>query len=63
MNENRNKGGRPKASNPLDKDCKIRLDAASHERLMQYCDRHGMKKAVAIRSAIMAMLDGDSPDK
>lgn len=61
MSENRkHAGGRPKAVNPLDYDCKVRLDAKTHDRLMQYCDRHGMRKAIAIRSAIVAMLDADA---
>ena len=59
MKENRNTVGRPKADNPLAIDCKVRIDAETAERLDQYCQRHNTRRALAIRSAIFAMLDAD----
>ncbi len=62
MKENRKRAagaGRPFALNPLTIDCKVRLTAADAARLANYCKRHGTKKALAIRSAVLAMLDAD----
>lgn len=60
MNENRkHAGGRPVAENPLCVDCKVRLTAADSKRLDDYCERHETKRALAIRAAILDMLDRD----
>ncbi len=60
MKENRkHAGGRPFAENPLSVDCKVRLTAADSERLDAYCKRHETKRALAIRAAILQMLDAD----
>lgn len=60
MNENRkHAGGRPFAENPLCIDCKVRLTAADSKRLDEYCAKHDTKRALAIRAAILEMLDRD----
>jgi hypothetical protein len=60
MGENRkHSGGRPKAENPLAVDCKVRLTAADSKRLDRYCKKHDTKRALAIRAAILAMLNAD----
>lgn len=64
MKENRkHAGGRPKAANPLDFDTKVRLTAEDAKRLDAYCAANGIKRAAAIRAAILAMLDADTGDK
>ena len=55
----RHAGGRPFAENPLCIDCKVRLTAADSKRLDEYCEKHGTKRALAIRAAILEMLDRD----
>lgn len=51
------KTGRPKSDNPKCYDIKVRLDAATHEKLLQYCNKTGETKAEAIRTAINLILD------
>lgn len=62
MTENRQRhaGGRPKAENPLDVDCKVRFDAVTVAKLDSYCRRHGVNRAAAIRRAVQIMLAADS---
>lgn len=60
MEKPKHAGGRPKAANPLEIDCKVRLDAATAEQLEAYCTRHGVKKAQAIRAAVRMMLAADA---
>ena len=59
MKANRKTVGRPKAEKPLDIDCKVRIDAETAARLDKYCKRHDTRRALAIRAAILAMLDAD----
>ena len=63
MKENRKTGGRPKAANPLCFDTKVRLTAEDAKRLDAYCAAHDTKRAIAIRTAILAMLDADTGTK
>ena len=51
--------GRPKADNPKSNDLKVRLDEATHRRLLQYCEEHGITKAEAIRQGIHLLLGQD----
>ena len=53
----------PKAANPLDFDTKVRLTAEDAKRLDAYCEANGIKRAAAIRAAILAMLDADTGEK
>ena len=39
-----------------DHDVKVRIDDATHERLMEYCERHQITKAEAIRQGIQLVL-------
>ena len=51
------KMGRPPSSNPKLNDIKVRVDDQTHEKLLKYCEAHGITKAQAIRKAIVEMLD------
>lgn len=48
--------GRPKAENPKDIKFSIRLDAETCSRLDEYCEKHGKKRAEAIRNGIELLL-------
>lgn len=39
-----------------DHDVKVRIDDATHKKLLEYCDRHGITKAEAIRRGIHLVL-------
>lgn len=56
---NNRKTGRPKAENPLEHDCKCRFTSEQLARLDDYSERHGIKRAQAIRQAVLDMLDDD----
>ena len=51
-----NKIGRPKAENPKDHDIKVRIDTATHQKLLEYCKEHNITKAEAIRQGIHLLL-------
>ena len=61
--DSRNKGGRPFSVNPLAVNIKIRLTAADAAQLDKYCMKHGTRRAIAIRGAILHMLDADNLDQ
>ena len=44
--------GRPKADNPKDCDVKVRFDSQKHQKLLDYCKKHGISKAEAIRNGV-----------
>lgn len=50
------KMGRPKSNNPKDVDVKVRLDQATHSKLLAYCEKHHLTKAEAIRKGIHILL-------
>ena len=49
--------GRPKATNPKNVDLKIRFDQSTNERLLMYCEKHGITRTEAIRRGINLLLD------
>ena len=51
------KMGRPLTGLPKDCDVKVRLDAETHEKLLQYSAKHKLTKAEAIRRGIHLLLD------
>lgn len=51
-----NKIGRPKAENPKDNDIKVRIDTATHQKLLEYCKEYNITKAEAIRQGIHLLL-------
>lgn len=62
MNENRKRkhaGGRPKSTNPLQTDLKVRFTADDAKRIDAYCERHNTRRALAVRAAVLRMLDED----
>ena len=44
--------GRPKANNPKRNDVKVRLDDEATKRLDEYCAKHDITRAEAIRQGI-----------
>ena len=48
--------GRPKSDNPLGIDLKVRIDAETNEKLLAYCQEHGITRAEAVRQGIHLML-------
>ena len=55
-------GGRPIAENPLCIDVKVRFTSEDAQRLAAYCEKHGIRRALAIRSAVLQMLDDAEHD-
>lgn len=49
--------GRPKAENPKNIDVKVRFDKDLNDRLLQYCEQHGLTRTEAIRQAVNMLLD------
>lgn len=60
--QQRHAGGRPKSTNPLCLDIKVRLTADDAKRLESYCSRHEVKRAQAIRCAVLDMIAADDAD-
>ena len=50
------KTGRPKADKPKEIRYSIRLDVETENRLMSYCQKHGITKGEAIRKGIYLLL-------
>lgn len=48
--------GRPKSENPKDIDVKVRFDKETHEKLLRYCQDHGITRTEAIRQGIHLLL-------
>ncbi len=48
--------GRPKSENPKDINVKVRLDKETHEKLLSYCQEHGITQTEAIRQGIHLLL-------
>ncbi len=49
---------RPKAKNPKNNDVKVRLDDETNNNLNNYCTKHRITKAEAIRRGICLLLAG-----
>ncbi len=49
--------GRPIVGEPKVNDIKVRLDDTTHNKLLDYCQEHGISKAEAIRQGIHLLLD------
>lgn len=48
--------GRPKSNNPKRNDVKVRLDDEAAKRLDEYCAKHDITRAEAIRQGIDLLL-------
>lgn len=48
--------GRPKVDNPKDCDVKVRFDAKTHEKLLQFCVENNLTKAEAVRQGVNLLL-------
>lgn len=48
--------GRPVVGEPKTNDVKVRLDDATHQKLLQYCEENNITKVEAIRQAILQFL-------
>lgn len=49
--------GRPKSDNPKDIDVKVRFDKDTNKRLLDYCQKHGITRAEAIRQGVDLLLE------
>ncbi len=49
--------GRPVVGEPKVNDVKVRLDNETHKRLLEYCSKHNITKAEAIRQGIHLLLN------
>lgn len=54
--------GRPKADNPKDVDVKVRFDKEMHERLIAYCEFHGITRTEAIRRGVHLLLEKEKQE-
>lgn len=52
--------GRPKAENPKDVDVKVRFDKELHEKLLKYCEDHGITRTEAIRRGVHLLLSQEN---
>lgn len=50
------KTGRPKSENPLSIDVKVRIDAKTNQKLLDYCGKHNITRTEAIRRGIHLVL-------
>lgn len=48
--------GRPKVDNPKCFDVKVRFDKESHDKLVDYCEKHNITRTEAIRKGIELLL-------
>lgn len=48
--------GRPKSENPMNIDIKVRLDSATNQKLLEYCEKNGITRADAIRQGVHILL-------
>ncbi len=48
--------GRPKVENPMKNDVKVRLDDETSKKLDDYCEKHSITRAEAIRRGIHLLL-------
>lgn len=51
--------GRPKVEHPKNIDVKCRFDEISHNKLMEYCEKHGITRTTAIRKAVDLLINSD----
>lgn len=51
------KMGRPKVDNPKDIDIKVRIDKDTNKRLLDYCQKHDITRAAAIRQGVELLLE------
>lgn len=52
--------GRPKKPDSLGVDVRVRIATDTNEKLLDYCQRHEIQRAPAIRRAIVEMLDREN---
>lgn len=53
------KMGRPKAKNPLNVDIKVRVDEHINKQLLEYCKKHNITRAEAVRRGIHLVLKSE----
>lgn len=56
MSTGKKKMGRPVVGEPKSNDVKVRLDNTTHKLLLNYCKKHEITKAEAIRQGIHLLL-------
>lgn len=53
--------GRPKIGEErLDIDVKVRFDKQTHDKLLKYCEQHGISRTEAIRRGIHLLLSAEN---
>jgi predicted DNA-binding protein len=52
--------GRPKIDKPKSVEVKIRFDKEGNEKLLAYCEKHGITRTEAIRKAVEMMIEADN---
>lgn len=50
--------GRPKVDNPKNIEVKVRFEAGVNQQLLDYCKKHGITRAEAVRQAVKLLLTG-----
>ena len=48
--------GRPKVDNPKDVEVTVRFDRQTKESLLEYCERHNITRAEAVRRGVDLLL-------
>ncbi len=51
--------GRPKSDNPKSFDLKVRFDQHTNDKLLMYCEKHGISRTEAVRQGIYLLLEQD----
>ena len=50
--------GRPIVGGKKDIEVKIRFDKETHDKLLEYCNEHGMTRTEAIRNGVKLLVSG-----
>lgn len=50
--------GRPIVGGKKDIDVKVRFDKETHDKLLEYCNEHGVTRTEAIRSGVKLLVSG-----
>lgn len=51
------KVGRPKSTNPLNVDVKVRFDEKTHNKLVKYCEEHQTTRTEVIRQGVNLVIE------
>lgn len=51
------KTGRPKSTNPLNIEVKVRFDEKTHKKLINYCEKHQTTRTEVIRQGVNLVIE------